>query len=212
MNDQQILTEFYQQLRPDLDVRANDRFLIEQSTKPVTVGSLYVSAAQLSAKLVLHPAYESAWQEFVFYNPDRKNLAERNLFLEQMRQKEIQSASRHEYNSLIRELDREDLRGIPLQDLRELAATQRENNRRKSLSGPQLHELSKKENPLPQRGELPTSWFGADISTPQALRSLAKKNVASFKALCERFGTREVNKFLGVKPTVQPGYAKSLKI
>ena len=213
MNDQQkTLAEFYQRKRPDLDVRANDSFLIEKAGKPISIQNLLVAANQLQDTLLLTPAYQSAWDGFVFYDPEKKGTAFRRQFLEQMRLKEIKSAEMHEYNSLLKELGREDLRGILLRDLREIAATQRENSRRRSLNGSQLSELALTERPLPTRGSLPSTWFGADISTPLALRTLAKKNIASFRALCERFGTTEVNKFLGVKPTIQPGYTKSVKI
>jgi hypothetical protein len=212
MNDQQTLAEFYQRKRPDLNVRANDSFLIERAGKPITAESLLIAASQLEGTLLLTPAYQSAWNQFVLFNPKKKSTAFRRQFLDVMRQKEIQSAEKHEYNSLLKELGREDLRGIPLRDLREIAATQRENNRRRSLNGSQLSDLALTERPLPTRGTLPSTWFGADISTPVALRMLAKKNIASFRALCERFGTTEVNKFLGVKPTIQPGYTKSVNI
>jgi hypothetical protein len=74
-----------------------------------------------------------------------------------------------------------------------------ENRHRKSLSLPQLHELSRRENPRQGRGTLPESWYGADISTPTALRALAKNNLESFKALVQRFG-QEVNVRLGITP------------
>lgn len=211
MNAQRILAEFYQ-VRPDLDVRANDGFLIEKAGKPITVESLAVAASQLEGTLLITPAYLSAWNEFVFYNPEKKGTAFRRQFLEEMRQKENQSKEKHEYGSLLKELGREDLRGIPFEDLREIEATIRENKRRRSLGLPQLHELSRAENPLPQRGSLPAKWFGVDISTSAALRALAKSNLSSFKALCDRHGTDEVNKRLGVALTHQVGRAFRMKI
>jgi hypothetical protein len=87
-----------------------------------------------------------------------------------------------------------------------------ENKHRKSLNLPQLHELSRKENPLPQRGELPSTWFDNDISTAAALRALAKSNIASFKALVSRFGTQAVDERLGVQQTAQVGRSFRMKI
>lgn len=123
MNDQQALAEFYQ-LRPELDIRANDSFLIEKAA-PVSIHSLSVAAIQLEDKLLIAPAYESAWQAFVLYNPEKKGTAFRREFFEKMRDKEIQAAKKHEYDSLIKELGREDLRGTPLQDLREIVVKPR---------------------------------------------------------------------------------------
>jgi hypothetical protein len=79
-----------------------------------------------------------------------------------------------------------------------------ENKHRRKLALPQLHELARKEHPAPTRGDLPNEWYGADTSTAIALRTLAKNNLSSFKALCERFGTDEVNKRLGVVAAKSP--------
>jgi hypothetical protein len=86
-----------------------------------------------------------------------------------------------------------------------------ENKYRKKLGVPELREICRIENPVPTRGGLPDSWYGADISTPQALRQLAKNNLASFKALVTRFGN-EVNKRLGVTPALPVGHSLKLKV
>ncbi len=79
-----------------------------------------------------------------------------------------------------------------------------ENKHRRSLSLPQLHELARKERPTATQDELPATWYGVDISTAAALKSLAKSNLQSFKALVDRFGSK-VNERLGVKPATQVG-------
>jgi hypothetical protein len=84
-----------------------------------------------------------------------------------------------------------------------------ENAYRKKLGVPALRELSRIENPLPTRGTLPSEWYGNDISTPEALKQLAKKNLPAFKALVDRFG-EEVNEALGVTPRAQVG--RSIKM
>jgi hypothetical protein len=211
----EILTKFYK-LRPDLDVRANDGFLIEKAEKPISIPSLLVAAHQLEDTLLLTLAYQSAWDEFVFYNPEKKSTAFLRQFLEEMRQKE----QKYEYDSLLKELGREDLRGIPLEDVREIAATQRENNRRKSLPVPQLRELSRLERPVPQPNELPQLYtpFGKKEAvelTAQVLQDAGKRNAAlsvyDLKFLVHRYGSK-VNERIGVKPTVQPGYIKKIGI
>jgi hypothetical protein len=85
-----------------------------------------------------------------------------------------------------------------------------ENKHRRSLNLPQLHELCRSENPATTRGELPDSWYNADISTGDALRKLVKVNLPSFRALIRRFGVEVVNERLGVKPAAQVG--KSIKM
>jgi hypothetical protein len=79
-----------------------------------------------------------------------------------------------------------------------------ENRHRRSLRLPELHELSRRENQRQTRGTLPETWYGNDISTPAALKALAKNNLPAFKALVGRFG-EEVNKALGVVKTAQVG-------
>ncbi len=122
MNDQEIIAKLFES-RLEFAVQANSSSLLERAAKPITVESLNAAADQLRDTLLLASACESAWQEHKFYNPDRKNLAERSLFIEKWRKQELL----HEYNSLLKELGREDLRGIPLGDLREIAAIEREN-------------------------------------------------------------------------------------
>ena len=170
--------------------------------------------------LLITPALKSAWDAFTLYYPERNTIAHRRQFLDALRQQEIKGAEKREYNDLIKELGREDLRGIPLQDLREIAATQRENKRRKSLNGSQLSELARTERPVPQPAELPQFYtpFGKKEAvelTAQVLQDAGKRNAAlsiyDLKFLVNRYGSK-VNERLGVKPTVQPGYTKSVKI
>src|SRR5229473_5838975 len=157
MNDREVIAAFLQKYRPEFYVMGNVP-LFDGASRPLTVNSLLSAVNQIEHKLLVAPVYQSAWDAFVLYNEDKSSIAHRRQFFEAMRHKEIQSEEKREYNELMKELGREDLRGIPLQDLREIAATQRENLRRLSLSGRQLHELCKQENPLPQRGALPETW------------------------------------------------------
>jgi hypothetical protein len=218
MNDKQTLTEFYR-LRPELDVRANDGFLIEKAEKPISIQSLVIAANQLESTLLITPAFQSAWDEFVFYNPEKNRLAFRREFLEEMREKEIQSEARYEYNSIIKELGREDLRGLPLETLR----VHRENKRRKSLSASELYELSRKENPAPsaEPDALPMSYVPIGKKRPVELTAdvlrragtrTGEISIADLKFLIRRYSSTEVNKRLGVTPKAQPGYATSLDI
>src|SRR5258708_20942287 len=85
-----VLTEFYQQ-RPELNVRANDQFLIEAAEKPHTISGLLLAANRLQDSLLLTPAAQSAWDEYRFLNPDKAGLAFRAQFLEQWRVKELKS-------------------------------------------------------------------------------------------------------------------------
>ncbi len=220
MNDQQTLAEFYR-LRPELDVRANDGFLIEKAGEPISIQSLMVAANKLEGTLLITPAYESAWDEFLFHNSEKKGAAFRRQFLEEMRLKEIQSAEKHEYNSIIKELGREDLRGLPLEDLREIAATHRENKRRKSLTVSELRELSKAENPAPQPDALPETYVPIGKKRPVELTAdvlrragtrTGEISTADLKFLIRRYGASEVNKRLGVRPQSQPGYTTFLNL
>ena len=94
-----------------------------------------------------------------------------------------------------------------------------ENKHRKKLSLPELRDLSRRESPPPyQRSLLPTEWTppgkkrAVDISTPAALKALAKNDYPAFKALTARFGSSAINERLGVKSTTQPGQSVTLTI
>jgi hypothetical protein len=87
-----------------------------------------------------------------------------------------------------------------------------ENKHRKKLSLPELHELAREENPAPTRDPLPAVWFGADISTAQGLKQLARKNITSFKHLVNRYGADAVNIRMGVTPSKPVGRSISLSI
>ena len=218
MNDKETLAAFYK-LRPELDVRANDGFLIEAAQKPITIQSLVTAANQLESTLLITPAYQSAWDEFVFYNPEKNRMAFRRQFLEEMREKEIQLEARHEYNTIIKELGREDLRGLPLETLR----VHRENKRRKSLNASELHQLSRQENPAPstEPDALPQTYVPIGKKRPVELTAdvirragtrTGELSIADLKFLIRRYSSTEVNKRLGITSKAQPGYAKSLDI
>jgi hypothetical protein len=206
MIDQQILTDFYRQ-RPEFDVRANDSFIIEKATKPLTIESLWVAADQLRDKLVLAPAFASAWHEFTALNPNRNNAAERNQFAEQMREKEVQLAEKQEYESLITELGRKELRGTSLQDLRNLAAIQRENKRRLSLSRSQLGELARKETGYEKPSEwpklplrmVPRGQVTSIAIDANYLNNIAKYDKYEFARLCKLYGCDAVDTRRGIK-------------
>ena len=219
MNDKETLAAFYRR-RPELDVRANDGFLLEQATKPISIQSLTIAANQLESTLLITKEYQSAWDEFVFYNPEKNRMAFRRQFLDEMREKEIQLEAKHEYNSIIKELGREDLRGLPLETLR----VHRENKRRKSLSASELHKLSQLENPAPSTKPDALPQFYTPIGrkreielTAETLRKAGTKtgelSIGDLKFLIRRYSSTEVNKRLGVTPKAQkPGYTTSLEI
>jgi hypothetical protein len=139
--------------RPEYGLQANESILYEVSPSQ-TVEGLCRAADQQEDKLLLAPEYASAWSAFVFHNPGKEGTAFKREFLKKMRDKEIQAAYERAYNDLVRELG-EQLRGLPISDLQEIAATRRENARRKALSAEQLRELSRAENPRTTREELP---------------------------------------------------------
>jgi hypothetical protein len=96
-----------------------------------------------------------------------------------------------------------------------------ENARRRSLSMSELHELSRVENPVPQPDTLPETYVPIGkkrpvLLTADALRRAGTRtgeiSIADLKFLLRRFGPSEVNKRLGVKPTIQPGYSTALEI
>src|SRR6266481_1307164 len=136
MSDEQMIEKVFE-ARPEFAVGANGPMLLDKASRPLTVESLIHAANQLEDVLLLAPAYQSAWDEYKFYNSEKSGLAFRRIFLEKMRKEELQATYVHDYNALVKELG-EDNRGLPIADLREIAATRRENARRKSLSGEEL--------------------------------------------------------------------------
>lgn len=195
MIDEKLFSEFCKR-RPEYAFQANESMLYSVVSQPATVNSLCAAADQIEHKLLIAPAYKSAWDEFVFLNPDRNGIAFRREFFEKMRDKENQSAYVAEYNDLIKELG-EDLRGLQITDLRELAEVKRENHRRrKSLSSEQLRELSRQENPRPIREELPWHYTPRGHTqqitlSPEVLRTAGQPNAPlpywDFKYLNSRY-------------------------
>ena len=150
--ENEILKEFYER-HPELNVNANDNVLIEKAA-PVSLQNLEWAADQLEGALLLSPSYKSAWDAYVLYNPEKSGTAFKREFFSKLRDKEAKAAYEQEYEGLVKELG-EQVRGLPIEDLRDIAATRRENARRKSLSSEQLRDLSRAENPRPNREELP---------------------------------------------------------
>jgi len=209
MIDEKLFSEFCKR-RPEYAIQANESTLYEAASLPATVGGLCSAADRLEDKLLLAPAYERAWQEFVLLNPERSGTAFRREFFEKMRDKENQSAYVAEYNELIKELG-EDLRGLQITDLRELAATKRENRRRLSLSSEQRRDLCRQENPRPLREELPRLYTPRGhtreiVLTPEVLRTAGKPNAPlpywDFKYLNSRY-PGQINERMNAVPKTQ---------
>ena len=193
MIDEKLFLEFCKR-RPEYARQANESTLYEVVSSPATVESLVAAADQVEHKLLIAPTYQSAWDAHVLYG-GQKGLAQRRAFFEKMREKENQAAYVAEYNALVKELG-EDLRGLQITDLRELAAVKRENHRRKSLSGEELRELIRKENPRPTREELPWDYTPRGHTqqitlTPEVLRTAGQPNAPlpywDFKYLNSRY-------------------------
>src|SRR6266404_1390996 len=104
MNDREVIAAFLKEHRPEFEVGANVNSLSDRASRPLTVESLSSAVIRVEDKLLLAPAYRSAWDAFALYNEDKNTIAHRREFLEQMRQKEIKGAEKHEYNSLLKEL------------------------------------------------------------------------------------------------------------
>jgi hypothetical protein len=192
MNDKEVLAQFYKE-RPEFARDCNGWLLLERAKKPLTIENLTAAANQLEGVLALHPDYEEAWLQFLEYNPGQgKGLAFRRQFFEELREKE----SKREYEALVKELG-ENLRGLPLSDLREIDATRKENKRRLSLNKEDLRDLCIQENP-PQarRDELPQFYTPRGHSqqielTPEVLRTAGRPNAPlpfwDFKYLNSRY-------------------------
>jgi hypothetical protein len=94
------------------------------------------------------------------------------------------------------------------------------NEERRAMNVQELRELSRIENPAPRPDELPqfyTTIAGKRVElTAETLRAAGSRtgelSTNDLKALIRRFGASEVNKRLGVKPTLQPGEIRRVKI
>jgi len=96
-----------------------------------------------------------------------------------------------------------------------------ENARRRSLPMEELKQLARQERPVPQPDVLPQFYvpigkkreveLTADVLRRAGTRT-GEISTADLKFLIRRYGASEVNKRLGVKPTIQPGYSKALEI
>jgi hypothetical protein len=137
-------------------LKQNIEQISARAERPLTQQSMQVAVDRLDEenKLVLAAEYSSAWNQYVLYNEDKSGFAYRKEFLNKMRSVEKRKSYEYEYNELIKLLG-EDLRGLQITDLRELAAVKHENRRRRSLPGEKLHELCRQENPRPDREQLP---------------------------------------------------------
>jgi hypothetical protein len=95
-----------------------------------------------------------------------------------------------------------------------------ENARRRALSITELQQLARLEHPVSQPDLLPQTYIPIGKNTPVELTAdvisragsrTGEISTADLKFLIRRYGASEVNKRLGVKPTVQPGYIKSVR-
>jgi hypothetical protein len=163
----------------------------------LTAQSMHVVIDRLDEEnpLTLAAEYDSAWNQHILYHEDKSGFAFRKECLNKMRTAEKRKSYVHEYNELIKFLG-EDLRGHQIADLRELAAVKRENNRRKALPSEQLRELSRQENPRPDREQLPWHYTvratGKQIElTAEVLSTAGRQNsqlpIWDFKYLNTRY-------------------------
>src|SRR5258708_3188936 len=81
MSDEQMIENFFE-ARPEFAVVANGPMLSDKASRPLTVESLIYAANQLEGVLLLAPAYQSAWDEYKFYNSEKRGLALRRILLE----------------------------------------------------------------------------------------------------------------------------------
>ncbi len=96
-----------------------------------------------------------------------------------------------------------------------------ENARRRALPMAELKQLARQERPVPQPDALPETYIPIGKKDPVELTAevisragsrTGEISTADLKFLIRRYGTSEVNKRLGVKPTIQPGYVKFVSI
>lgn len=78
------------------------------------------------------------------------------------------------------------------------AETKAENKRRNEMTKEELVALARAERPIPTAPVLPAVYRSFDISTPEALRKIAKEKFLLFREITARFGSELVNQRLGV--------------
>ncbi len=197
MNDQEIISAFFAS-RPEFAVQANASFLIERAGTPLTVQSLAAAAQALRDTLLLAPAYESAWQNHVFYNPDQKGLAHRGIFIENLREKEIQAAATKEHEALVKQLG-EKFRGESLDRLRAVAEKRRvhgqtasEFRAERAASAPTRQRSSYDGYPvLPEFLVLPGDVQARKIDA-EFLNRIYRTDYYIYRRLYDRFGGRQL--------------------
>jgi hypothetical protein len=175
MTEKDVLAQFYKE-RPEYARDANGWQLLGRAARPLTIESLIAASNSLEHVLLLHPDYEEEWFQFLEYNPEKDGLAFRREFFEKMREKE----AKREYEVLVKELG-ENLRGLPLSDLREISSTRKENKRRLSLNKDDLRDLCVQENPRQGPEELPQFYTPRGHSqqielTAEVLRTAGRQN------------------------------------
>jgi hypothetical protein len=121
--ERQVVEMFYKQ-NPQWRRDANTSFLLQRSTKPVTVESLVAAAYLLRDTLLLGEGYDNAWEDYKFYHPGEAGLAHRAIFIEKLRAKEMQEAEAVERAILVKSLG-DKFKDEPLQRLREIAEKRR---------------------------------------------------------------------------------------
>jgi|HubBroStandDraft_6_1064221.scaffolds.fasta_scaffold02488_15 hypothetical protein len=195
MNDQEIIAKFFE-VRPEFAVQANISFLRDQAAKPLTVESLSAAADQLRDTLLLAPEYESAFEAFLFHNGKKKNLAERAIFIETMRAKEIQAAASQEYEALIKQLG-EKWRGNTIERLREVVEKRRIHNMTASQFKEQRAPTPKEHRPyaefptLPEILVLPGNVQATRIDAA-FLTNLPKTDFYLYRRLYNKFGGQQI--------------------
>jgi hypothetical protein len=138
---------------------------------------------------LLSEYYEEEWQDHkerlerdkefdirAYSRPSQIGSAHRIAFIEALRAKEMIA----EQARLVEELG-ESFRGLPLEDLRQIAETRKENARRKSLSKEELSALARQERPTPTADELPQFYTPRGHTqqielTPEVLRTAGRPN------------------------------------
>jgi hypothetical protein len=190
-----VLEEFFKS-RPELNVQANQNFLLDLAGKPVTIEGLTRAAAQLRDSLALAPAYEDAWDEHRYAHPSDNNSAGRALFIEKLRKKEVQQAESREYEALIKQVG-EKWRGEPLERLREIAEKRRihgltasqfkQERAEKAATAPKAPKEYDGYLPLPDYLVLPGQAQATRIDGP-FLQALVKADYSMYRRLFTKYG------------------------
>jgi hypothetical protein len=80
------------------------------------------------------------------------------------------------------------------------------NRQRNAMSTDELRVLAKRETPqISSAPKLPTEW------TRESLVALTQSNIHLFKNLVTKYGSKEINKRLGVVKPQQPGYSVNME-